>query len=203
MGFDVRTPRRFNGRSKRITWAARGVSTVAGTLITGLLIASPAAAQGSTPADSAADSVKSAGPVKPVPPNSANSANTKTSNAAKTPAKGLSGQEKRKHQKVVRAVVRDNASLVRGQSFGAASATRVNQLIGTYQVCFKVPITNGTYVASIGLPGNVGDSDPGEITVVGRADTRNCLFIQTYNSDGVLADRGFHVVASYTEERRR
>ncbi|QPP07851.1 hypothetical protein G4Z16_17205 [Streptomyces bathyalis] len=172
---------------------------MAGTLITGLLIASPAAAQGSTPADPAAGSVKSA-PVKPVPPNSANS---KTSKVAKTPAKGLSGHEKRQHQKVVRAVVREDASLVRGQSFGAASSSRVSSLIGTYQVCFKVPVTNGTYTASIGLPGNSGDSDPGEITVVGRADTRNCLFIQTYNSAGALADRGFHVVVAYSHDRRR
>ncbi|WP_070009362.1 hypothetical protein [Streptomyces abyssalis] len=158
---------------------------MAGTVIVGVLIASPAVAHSSIPAD------------KPVPPN------TSASNVAKTPAKGLGEHEKKKQQKIVRAVVNSEGNLVKRQSFGAASATRVGTSTGTYQVCFDVPVNKGTYVASIGLPGNVGTSAPGEITVVGRIGTDNCLFIQTYNSEGVLADRGFHVTVAYSQERRR
>ncbi|WP_058042958.1 hypothetical protein [Streptomyces roseifaciens] len=94
-------------------------------------------------------------------------------------------------QQIERAVVAADGTLVAGQSSGATSATKLS--VGTYQVCFNVPITNGTYVASIGIPGNVGTSAPGEITVVGRFNTNNCLFIRTFNSAGALEDRGFHV----------
>ncbi|SCK44682.1 hypothetical protein [Streptomyces sp. WMMB 322] len=176
MESEVRTSRRVNGRSRSITWAARGLSAVAGTVIAGVLIASPAAA---------AD--------KPVPPNTTNP-------KPAAPAKGLGEHEKRKSQKIVRAVVESDATLVKKQSFGATSATKLGT--GVYQVCFAVPINKGTYVASIGIPGNVGVPPAGEISVVGRVNTDNCLYIQTFNSAGTLTDRGFHVVAAYSKERR-
>jgi hypothetical protein len=179
MESEVRNTRRRNTPSKSLTWAARGLSAVAGTVIAGVLIASPAVA-----AD--AD--------KPVPPNTTNA------NPA-SPAKGLGGHDKKKTQKIVRAVVEDDGTLVRGQSFGATSVTKIGT--GIYQVCFAVRVTHGTYVASIGLPGNESASASGEINVVGRIGTDNCLYIQTFNSQGVLADRGFHVVVAYSKERRR
>jgi hypothetical protein len=162
--------------------AARGLSAVAGTMIAGFLIASPAAA-------------RATGPAAPVPPNTTNSA------ASQTAAKGFSENDQNRDERIVRAVVRADGTLVPGQSFGATSATRVEHPVGTYQVCFAVPITNGTYVASIGFPGNSGASAPGEITVVGRAGTDNCLYIQTFNSAGTPADRGFHVVVVYSSQR--
>jgi hypothetical protein len=115
------------------------------------------------------------------------------------PGKG----HKRPDQKTVRAVVTSNGTLVATQSFGAISATRVESPVGTYQVCFNVPITNGTYVATVGLPGNVGASQPGEITTVGRFGTNNCLFIQTFSSGGQLADRSFHVTVTYSKPKFR
>ena len=87
------------------------------------------------------------------------------------------------------AVVNAAGGLVRG--FGAVSALRL--AVGTYQVVFSHDLTGSAYVGSIGLPGSVGASAPGEITVVGRAGIPNGVFIQTYTSAGVLADRGFHL----------
>lgn len=179
MEFKPRASRR-NGRSKRVAWAARGVSAVAGTMIAGLLVATPAVAQ------SADD---------PTPPKAGNS-----STPAKKPAKakGLGGHG-HKQQRIVRAVVEDDGTLVRGQSYGAASAERL--ATGIYQVCFNARITNGTYNATIGLPGNEGEPPAGEINVVGRFATNNCLYIQTYNSAGTHTDRGFHVTVAYTAHR--
>ncbi|ROO61622.1 hypothetical protein EDC02_3569 [Micromonospora sp. Llam0] len=87
------------------------------------------------------------------------------------------------------AVVNANGTLARG--FGAVSATRL--ATGTYQVVFSHNLTGSAYVGSIGLSGSVGASAPGEITVVGRAGIPNGVFIQTFTSAGVLADRGFHL----------
>lgn len=64
-------------------------------------------------------------------------------------------------------------------------------------VFFNQVITSGVYTASIGLCGNIGASAPGEITVIGRGLMTNGLFIQTYTSAGVLADRGFHVSVQF------
>ncbi|WP_327321328.1 hypothetical protein OG735_01695 [Streptomyces sp. NBC_01210] len=86
-----------------------------------------------------------------------------------------------------------DGTLIAGQSFGATMVTRVSPNTGTYQVCFNVPITNGTYLATIGLPDANGSSAPGEITVQGRVSTTDCLYVQTFDSAGLLADRSFHV----------
>ena len=195
MSFELSAPLRLDGRSKSSTWTARVLSAVAGSVIAGVLIASPAAATSSIPTKAltgvtATSSVNSTSAAKPVPPNTTNSA------AAKMSAKGLSWHDRKEKQQIVRAVVTSTGALVAGQSFGAQSASRL--ALGTYQVCFAVPITNGTYVASIGLPGNIGVPASGEITVVGRFATNNCLFIQTFNSAGMLADRGFHVAVVYS-----
>lgn len=95
----------------------------------------------------------------------------------------------------VTGAVASNGALCAGQGFGVVSATRIST--GTYEVFFNQTITSGVYVASIGLCGNLGASAPGEITVVGRFGTTNGLFIQTYDSTGLLADRGFHVSAQF------
>lgn len=178
MESEVRTSRSFNVRSRSVTWAARGLSAAAGAVIAGVLIASPAVA-----ADAG----------KPVPPNTTNP-------KPAAPAKGLGGHDKKKAQKIVRAVVDSDGTLINRQSYGATSVTKLST--GVYQVCFAVPITNGTYVATIGIPGNVGVSAPGEVAVVGRVGTDNCLYMQTFNSQGTLADRGFHVVVAYSQARR-
>lgn len=98
-------------------------------------------------------------------------------------------------RQTVSAVVNANGTLAAGQSFGATAATKIG--VGTYEVFFDQVITAGTYVATIGIAGNVGASAPGEVTVVGRVGTNNGLFIQTYNSAGAPTDLGFHVVVMY------
>jgi hypothetical protein len=87
------------------------------------------------------------------------------------------------------AVVEPTGALARG--FQAVSATRLS--VGTYQVVFSHDLTGSAFVGTIGLSGSAGASAPGEITVVGRAGVPNGIFVQTFNSTGALADRGFHI----------
>lgn len=92
----------------------------------------------------------------------------------------------------VSTVVNSDGTLCAGQGFGVVSASHLGT--GIYEVFFNQTITSGVYVATIGLCGNTGASAPGQITVVGRLGTTNGLFIETFNSAGVPADQGFHVV---------
>lgn len=88
------------------------------------------------------------------------------------------------------AVVNSDGSLARG--FHAVSATQLGK--GTYQVDFSHDVTACGYTASIGLSGSAGASDPGTVTVVGRSEDPNGLYIQTFNQKGKPANLGFHVI---------
>ncbi|MBW4701233.1 MULTISPECIES: hypothetical protein [unclassified Micromonospora] len=90
------------------------------------------------------------------------------------------------------AVVAANGVLNRG--FGVVSSTRV--AVGQYQVVFSHDVTRSAYVGSIGLTGSVGASPSGEIAVVGRFGVPNGVFVQTFTSAGVAADRAFHLTIS-------
>ncbi|MBF9127750.1 hypothetical protein I0C86_01870 [Plantactinospora sp. S1510] len=90
------------------------------------------------------------------------------------------------------AVVNTNGTLARG--FGAVSSVRL--AVGQYQVVFIQDVTRSAFTATIGLPGSVGGSPPGEIAVVGRAGVPNGVFVQTWNSAGTPADRSFHLHVS-------
>jgi hypothetical protein len=87
------------------------------------------------------------------------------------------------------AVVDSAGALARG--FQAVSATSLG--VGTYQVLFTHNITRSAYIGTIGLPGSIGTSPPGIITVVGRAGATNGVFVQTFNAGGALANLGFHL----------
>ena len=87
------------------------------------------------------------------------------------------------------AVVNANGTLARG--FQAVSSTRLGT--GVYQVLFSHDITRSAYVGTIGLSASSGTSPSGEIAVVGRAGSANGVFVQTFNSSGAAADRGFHL----------
>lgn len=87
------------------------------------------------------------------------------------------------------AVVNANGTLARG--FGVVSSARLSA--GQYQVVFNHDITRSAFTATLGLPGSVGGSPPGEIAVVGRAGVPNGVFVQTWTSAGVPADRSFHI----------
>ncbi|WP_320065028.1 hypothetical protein [Micromonospora sp. RTGN7] len=90
------------------------------------------------------------------------------------------------------AVIESTGVLVRG--FGAVSATRLGA--GQYQVVFSHDLTRSAYVGTIGLTGAVGSSPSGEIAVVGRFGVPNGVFVQTFTSAGVAADRAFHLTIS-------
>ncbi|MGW0435429.1 hypothetical protein ACWDV4_23175 [Micromonospora sp. NPDC003197] len=87
------------------------------------------------------------------------------------------------------AVVTAGGALVRG--FGVVSSARL--AVGTYQVVFSHDVTGSAYIGTLGLPGNVGTSPSGEIAVVGRSGVANGVFVQTFTSAGVAADRAFHL----------
>ncbi|MCM0675580.1 hypothetical protein NCC78_12885 [Micromonospora phytophila] len=91
--------------------------------------------------------------------------------------------------RVLYAVVDANGSLVRG--LGAAVASRL--ATGMYQVVFDQDVTAAGYVGTIGLPGNVGVAPSGRIAVAGRTGIPNAVFVETFTSDGTLADRPFHL----------
>ncbi len=87
------------------------------------------------------------------------------------------------------AVVRSNGTLARG--FAAVSALQLGT--GTYQVLFAHDITGSVYLGTLGLDGSIGGSPSGEIAVVGRFGAANGVFVQTFDSAGNPADRGFHL----------
>ncbi|WP_433347882.1 hypothetical protein [Micromonospora sp. CA-111912] len=90
------------------------------------------------------------------------------------------------------AVIESTGVLVRG--FGAASAARLG--VGIYQVVFAHDVSQSAFVGTIGLTGSIGNSPSGEIAVVGRAGVPNGVFVQTFTSAGVPADRSFHLTVA-------
>lgn len=93
----------------------------------------------------------------------------------------------------VNAAVQSVGGVCPGQGFGVTAANKIPGFVGAYEVFFNQVVTSGVYTATIGLCGNVGTSPPGEITVTGRVGTVNGVFIQTSDSAGNPADRGFHL----------
>ncbi|MEU7399532.1 hypothetical protein, partial [Streptomyces albogriseolus] len=55
-------------------------------------------------------------------------------------------------------------------------------------------VANGVYVATIGRPDACCIPPGGEVSVAPRLSTPNGVFVETRNSAGVPADRGFHLV---------
>ncbi|MEO3744629.1 hypothetical protein [Plantactinospora sp. B5E13] len=87
------------------------------------------------------------------------------------------------------AVVSANGGLVRGSQ--AVSVTLVG--LGQYQVVFNTPVDTGAFVATIGLTGSVGVSPSGLISVVGRTNLAQGVFVQTWNAANQPANRSFHL----------
>jgi hypothetical protein len=67
---------------------------------------------------------------------------------------------------------------------------------GVYIVHFTTNKTACAYTATVGLGGSSGTSAPGYATVVGSAADPNGVFMDTYGSNGVNADLGFHLVTT-------
>jgi hypothetical protein len=94
--------------------------------------------------------------------------------------------------KVFYAVVDPDGTLARGK--GAIMAQSLGD--GAYEVLFYRGVRNCAYVATIGISGSNGQSEPGEITVAGRFNNKRGVFVQTHDSTGAFADRGFHLQVS-------
>jgi hypothetical protein len=87
------------------------------------------------------------------------------------------------------AVVNSNGTLARGHH--AVKSDRI--ATGQYEVIFDSNVRMGAYIATIGLSGSTGNSPAGQITVVGRRNNANGVFVETSNSSGTLTDLGFHL----------
>jgi hypothetical protein len=85
------------------------------------------------------------------------------------------------------AVVEDNGTIRRDE--GLLAAVRVDD--GEYTLTFSARVNNCAANATI----DGSDDEPGEITVrtQGGGANFNRLFVETFDSDGENADRGFHV----------
>ncbi|GIG86455.1 hypothetical protein [Plantactinospora endophytica] len=87
------------------------------------------------------------------------------------------------------AVVSANGGLIRHSQ--GVSATSLG--VGLYQVVFTVPVANGAFLGTIGLTGSVGTSPSGFISVVGRTNLAQGVFVQTWNAANQPANRSFHL----------
>ena len=87
------------------------------------------------------------------------------------------------------AVVHSNGTLARGHH-----AMRSDRLaLGHYEVIFDSNVRGGAYIATIGLSGSTQFSPPGQITVSGRLNNVNGVFITTSDASGKPTDLGFHL----------
>jgi len=90
------------------------------------------------------------------------------------------------------AVVREDGTFVQGRGVGIRSSAPLG--VGYYEVIFRRNVSNCVYVATIGVPGNDSVPPPGEISVASRFGKPRGVFVSTYNSAGVLTNKGFHLV---------
>ena len=90
------------------------------------------------------------------------------------------------------AVVDADGTLARGR--GATGVIHTTE--GIYEVDFTKDVSACAYTASIGLPGTTGGSDPGTVTVAGRSETPNGVYVQTFDRKGRAQNLGFHLILS-------
>ena len=90
------------------------------------------------------------------------------------------------------AVVDATGGFVRSK--GVVSVTHLNT--GTYDIRFNRPIGKCAWTATLGEPGFGGSVGPGQVTLAGRAGTKNGIFLQTFNGAGAATDEPFHPLIS-------
>lgn len=72
---------------------------------------------------------------------------------------------------------------------------------GQYEVLFgTTDITECAFLATVGSEIHSGGYTPGFIIVVGRAGEPSGVYLETYNTSGVAADRGFHLAVTCEPE---
>jgi len=96
------------------------------------------------------------------------------------------------HRRSDFAVVNSDGSLARGRNVASVD----HLAAGVYIVHFTTLKTGCAFTATVGLGGSSGTSAPGYATVVGSAADPNGVFMDTYGSNGVNADLGFHLVTT-------
>ena len=111
----------------------------------------------------------------------ASSAATNVAQAAVTPCAGCF------------AVVDATGRLLRGK--GVVRVTKAAGS-GTYDIQFNKPTVKCAWTATIGVGTVGGASPPGQLTVAGLSGTNNVIFLQTYNSAGLVTDLPFHLLIS-------
>ncbi len=95
--------------------------------------------------------------------------------------------------KALAEVVAADGTFIRGKA--GASSTYLGT--GTYIGHLSTKNISGcVFTAALGTTGSSGVVPPGFITVAGAAADAGGVFVQTYNSAGVLTDSSFHLLAS-------
>lgn len=102
---------------------------------------------------------------------------------------GLALTAKLGKPKVYNAVVGPTGVLNRGTATAASKVTGT----GFYQVDFPVDVTACSYTASQGTLA-AGTQPDGTATTAQRAGVPTAVFVSTYDSAGVAADRSFHLI---------
>ena len=87
------------------------------------------------------------------------------------------------------AVVDSSGNLIRGSN--ATSAQHLST--GIYEVDFNSVVKKCVFTATTGLPGSNGTNDPAFVTVAGRGNNDEGVYITTFDVGGNSADFGFHL----------
>jgi len=89
------------------------------------------------------------------------------------------------------AVVNSNGSLAR--SVNVRSAKSLGE--GEYQVLFTRSVTACAYTAAIGVSTPSAES-AGTVSVVGRSDHNNGVYVETFDTAGNPAKLGFYIIVA-------
>jgi hypothetical protein len=101
--------------------------------------------------------------------------------------------------KVMFAVVDSDGTLARGFSIGGGLTSQIASEAGpgSYQVIFgSNDITGCAFYGVQGSSAFLGSVSPGFVTVVGRVSTNSGVFVQTFDTAGSVAPRGFHLMVT-------
>lgn len=88
------------------------------------------------------------------------------------------------------AVVAADGTVDRGS--GVQSVTKLGT--GTYEIIFRRTVRACTYIGTQGYTGTSGSPPDGTVTVVGRFGQTRGVWLSTYDSAGMNADRAFHLM---------
>jgi hypothetical protein len=88
------------------------------------------------------------------------------------------------------AIMQSNGALFKGRD--VRNTTKLG--VGVYEIKFRYQFRWCSFQGTIGNPNFVGTQPPSFISITGRVGTNDAVFVETWDSAGVHADRAFHVV---------